>query len=139
MVQGQEQCCLLFRLLCSEGEFTLSYAKVLFSWLGNEDMCTSTDPMVDDLREAVLYALRKEEAKGLAMIVMRSCRKNGFLSFLQHFQINVNDLIPPPDQTDESYDYQPKIHHLLYLFSSIHMNVFQALVQQCSLNINAVY
>lgn len=107
---------MIHHLLRDHGQLLFDNSKDILSSLVRREVSPSNDPIISDLREAMVYAVMKKNTKSLAMIVMKSLQKDWFLSFLNYFNLHVNDLFPP------IFVFQPSIMDCIILFLRKHLS-----------------
>lgn len=89
----------IHHLLRHHGEFYDKTCKSFLSWIScnHQAVLPKDDGIVmKDLWPAIMYAVGIKQAKSMAMIVMQSRRRDWFTSFLNEFNLDINDEYPYP-------------------------------------------
>lgn len=118
-------------LLHQHGEFHEGICWDIMTLMVNEkDSASYEDLELDDLRFATMYAVGERQAKRIAMVVMRSRRKDWFLSYLIYYDLHIND---------EYYDFQWSLSMtppLLHAITIRNNSLLVFLVEECNADVN---
>lgn len=82
---------MLYRFLRDQGDYSSVHTRHFISWLTtSREARHCNDLEISQLREAVTCMVTEDDASNAAMTIMKSLRRDWFLSFLHHFDLTVN-------------------------------------------------